>query len=72
MNQLFRRLVYKLFKRIICEELQKEMHNKFQLEQIKVAEEYAAVDWDEVTREYDRANREEDYTEELKAHGIMP
>jgi hypothetical protein len=64
---MIKKLIYKLFKGIVLEELKKELNTKFGQEQIKIADEYAEFDFNNF---YDRANQE-DYTQELKEQGLI-
>lgn len=64
---MIKKLIYKLFKDIVLEELKKELHVKLEQEQNRIADEYDEFDFNDF---YDRANQE-DYTQELKEQGII-
>jgi HEPN domain-containing protein len=70
MKNIIRRVIYKIFKGIVIEELLKDIHKKHIKEQEEIINAYVECDWDELNNFYDRASQE-DYTEELKAQGII-
>lgn len=64
--KIFKRLIYKIFKGIVIEELLKDIHKKHIKEQEEIYNQYAEFDFDE----FYRKSNEEDYTEELKEQGV--
>jgi HEPN domain-containing protein len=68
MKNIIRRIIYKIFKGIVIEELLKDIHKKHIKEQEEIINAYVECDWESLNQHYDEANAydwDKDYKEYL-------